>query len=265
MPAPPPSSARQRARCSSAALADEYAGGVLARHERVLGRDEHDRAADVLLPQDPERLARDEEVAGDEDVVVAVPLVERRLLDRGARRDAGVGDEDVDAAVARDRRGERPGHRLLAGDVAADREAVVAVGRDRVLRALLVEVERDDARAGLGERVADRAADPARARRSRARRGPAARRAAAPARACRARAASTRSRSSRRRRARRTRRARARRPSPRSRGGRGRARASRPWSWAPPRPARGAGSARRAGRGRPARWTRRGVRSTYVR
>jgi hypothetical protein len=75
--------------------------GVLARHDRVLGRDEHDRAADGLLPQDPERLARDQEVAGDEDVVVAVPLVERGVLERRARGDAGVGDEDVDAAVAR--------------------------------------------------------------------------------------------------------------------------------------------------------------------
>ena len=122
--------------------------GVLARHQRVLGRDEHERAADVLLAQDPERLARDEEVAGDEDVVVAVPLVERRVLERRARRDAGVGDEDVDAAVAVDGLGERGRHRLLAGDVAADRQPVVAVGLDRVRRALLVEVERDHARAG---------------------------------------------------------------------------------------------------------------------
>ena len=53
--------------------------------------------------------------------------------------------------------------RVLARDVAADRQAAVAVGRDGVLGAGLVEVEGDDARARGGQRVADRAADAARA------------------------------------------------------------------------------------------------------
>ena len=113
------------------------------------------------LVEDLERLARDEEVAGHEDAVVAVPLLERRLLDRGARRDAGVRDHDVDAAEAIDGGGEGGRDRVLARDVAADRQPAVAVGLDRVLGAGLVEVERDDAGARGGERVADRAADAA--------------------------------------------------------------------------------------------------------
>ena len=93
-------------------------GGVLARHERVLGGDEDDRAADVLPLEHPERLARDEEVAGAEDRVVAVPLGQRGLLDRRAGGDAGVGDDDVDAAEGLDRGGERVRDRLLGGHVA---------------------------------------------------------------------------------------------------------------------------------------------------
>ena len=74
MPSPPPSSARHRARCSSAAFADEYAEAVLARHQRVLGGDEHDRSARPLPSHDAERLARDEEVARGENRLVSIPL-----------------------------------------------------------------------------------------------------------------------------------------------------------------------------------------------
>ena len=61
------------------------------------------------LPQQPERLARDEEVARAEDRVAAVPVGQRRLLDRRAGGDAGVRDDDVDAAEALDGRAERLG------------------------------------------------------------------------------------------------------------------------------------------------------------
>ena len=133
---------------------------VLAGDERVLGGDEDDAAAAPLALEHRERLARDEEVAGHEDLVVAAPLVERRLLQRGARRDARVRDDDVDAAEALDGRGEGGPHRVLARDVAADREPVVAELRHRLGGARPVEVEGDHAGARGVERVPDRAPDP---------------------------------------------------------------------------------------------------------
>ena len=198
--------------------------GVLAGHQRVLGGDEDDRAARVLPLEDPEGLAGDEEVAGAEDRVVAVPLGQRRVLDRGARGDA---------RRWRRRCRRRRSARTAAANAAATASSEVtspATARPRSpsaatasARALAVEVEGDDARARGRQRLDDRAPDAARragderdlalqlAGRRRLRelveleRPVLDREALAP------------------RRARRTRRAPARRPSPRSRGGRGRA------------------------------------------
>ena len=118
-------------------------GGVLARHERVLGGDEHDRAARVLRLSTRKASRRDEEVAGAEDRVVAVPLGQRGLLDRGAGGDAGVGDDDVDAAERLDRRGvtRRP---PPSSEVTspAHRQPAVAVLGHRLGGAVAVEVER---------------------------------------------------------------------------------------------------------------------------
>ena len=159
IPAPPPSSARQRARCSSAAFADEYAAAFLPATSAFLEAMKTIEPPTSCSLEDLERFARDEEVAGAEDRVVAVPLLERRLLERGAGRDAGVGDDDVEAAERVDRGGERRRDVLLGRDVAADRDPVV-LGH-RVARSGLVEVERDHAGARGGERVEDRAADAA--------------------------------------------------------------------------------------------------------
>ena len=115
-------------------LGARVGGGVLAGYERVLGRDEDDRAAATLRPQDAERLARDQEVAGAEDRLVAVPLGQRGVLDRRAGGDARVGDHDVDTAERVDRGGERLATAVLGGDVAGDRDAAVAERRDRVAR-----------------------------------------------------------------------------------------------------------------------------------
>src|SRR3712207_7841372 len=54
----------------------------------------------------------------------------RSVLDRRAGGHAGVGHDDVHAAEAVDGGGERRGHRLLAGDVAAHGQPGVAE-RDR--------------------------------------------------------------------------------------------------------------------------------------
>ena len=113
------------------------------------------------VAQDAERLASDEEVAGHEDRVVAVPLGQRRLLDRRARRDAGVGDHDVDAAEGLT--AARKASRTSSSEVTSPATARPRVAKlsDGLVGAVAVEVEGDDARAGVGQRVDDRAADAA--------------------------------------------------------------------------------------------------------
>ena len=109
--------------------------GVLAGDERVLGGDEDDE------PPRPwrstrERLARDQEVAGDEDRVVALATrrassprsarsTRRRRWRRRCRR----------RRSARRRRANAAAHGVLARDVAADGQAVVAEAGDRRRRA----------------------------------------------------------------------------------------------------------------------------------
>ena len=125
-------------------LGRRVGGRVLAGDERVLGGDEDDRAAACPGARSTrERLARDEEVAGAEDRVVALPLGERRLLDRRARGDAGVRDDDVDAAE-RARPPRRTPRATDSSEVTspATASAAVAEVRDRVGRAVVVEVER---------------------------------------------------------------------------------------------------------------------------
>ena len=96
--------------------------------------------------------------------MVAVPLGQRGLLDRRrstrcrrwrrrCRRRRTASTAAANAAATASSEVTSP----------ADRQAAVAVGRDRVGGAVAVEVERDHARARGGERVDDRAADAARA------------------------------------------------------------------------------------------------------
>ena len=227
-------------------------GGVLARHERVLGGDEDDRAAAVLRLEDPEGLARDQEVAGAEDRVVAVPLGQRGLLDRGAGGDAGVGDDDVDPAELARPPPRRPrATAVLGGHVAGDGQPAVAVLGDRLARAVAVEVERHHARAGGGQRGDDRAPDPARAAgdqrdlalqlagRRRLRELVELERPVLDREALGGVQGHELAQAPQRR------------PSPRSRGGRGRARSSPPWSSSRWRPGPCPRRARSAGRDRP--------------
>ena len=74
IPCGPPSSARQRARWSDAAFADEYAAAFAPATSAFFERDEDDRAAAALLEQHAERLARGEEVAAREHRVVLLPV-----------------------------------------------------------------------------------------------------------------------------------------------------------------------------------------------
>ena len=117
IPCGPPSSARQRARCSDAAFADEYAAALLPATSAFF------EATKTIEPPRPcssrtrKRLARREEVAAREHRVVQLPVLERRLGDRRARREAGRGDEDVEAAVLEHRAARQLGDRVLARHV----------------------------------------------------------------------------------------------------------------------------------------------------
>ena len=87
-------------------LGGAVGGGVGRGGEPVLGGDEDDGAAGLLLLHQPEGLARDQEIAGRQDVHVAVPHRQLGLLDRRRRGDAGIGDQNVDAAIFGRREGE---------------------------------------------------------------------------------------------------------------------------------------------------------------
>ena len=167
IPCGPPSSARQRARCSDAAFADEYAAAFAPATSAFFDADEDDRPAAPLREQDAERLARGEEVAACEHGVVLLPIRERRLGDRRARRETGRGDEDVDAAVLEHCPPRHLHDCLLARDVDGDRErAAKAVRRHELvgdlLDALDVAIGDDDVRAARSKHARSRAADSAR-------------------------------------------------------------------------------------------------------
>ena len=120
IPGRPPSSARQRARCSSAAFADEYAAALRPRRARSSTRRTRS-SRPALRAQHAERRARDQEVAGPEHAWLrchsasdvssiaaldATPAFETTMSTPPKRVDGGA---------------ERRGHGVLGGHVARDR------------------------------------------------------------------------------------------------------------------------------------------------
>ena len=159
IPCGPPSSARQRARCSEAALADEYAAAFAPATSAFFDATKTTEPPRALLEQNAEGLARSEEVAARQHGVVLLPVGEGRLGDRRARRETGRGDEDVEAAVLEHGPPRHLDDGVLARHVDGDGEsAAQAVRGDQLLRHLLgaldVAVGDDDVRAACGEQCA---------------------------------------------------------------------------------------------------------------
>ncbi len=172
MPCLPPSSARQRARCSEAALADEYAAALAPATSAFLEPTKTIAPPRALLHEHAQGLARGQEVAARQHRVVAFPTRRRVVSMTGAlvampaldtrtstppyastaRRTmsataSSLGDVDVRRPSAR--RAPRAAHDLVG-------HGGGAVG---------VEVGHDDVRAELGQAARRRAADAAARRR----------------------------------------------------------------------------------------------------
>ena len=166
IPSGPPSSARHRARCSEAALADEYAAALAPATSAFFDATKTIDPPDTLRLEDAERLARGEEVPACEDREVALPVLERGLRHGSARREPRGCDEDVEPAVREHGATGHLLHGVLERHVHLDGESATgSVGRlDLVrdlLRSICMQIPDDDVRSERGELPCRRAPDAA--------------------------------------------------------------------------------------------------------
>ena len=110
-------------------LGDPVGVGALVDHGDPGGGDRHQRAAAACPHVRDDGLGHQED-AGEVDVEAQLPALERRGFDWAEPQYARVGDEDVDAAELGDGRLDRGIDRLLAGDVARDRQCSPTRGDD---------------------------------------------------------------------------------------------------------------------------------------